>query len=103
MIDTFLFLFAAALVAWIAVSAYITYRATPGTALITAFEGSATLAWSRLLAASSALVTAAAACADYLGAPGVSDAIKAMIRPEYVPLFGIVVALVTEWARRRTL
>ncbi len=92
-----------AVVLFVFVDAARRYRATPGTSILTAFEGSASVLWARLLAASSALIGALAGAAEYLHAPGVSEAIRELLRPEYIPLFGLVSAIVFEMSRRRTL
>ena len=73
--------------------------------ILAAGKGSATLAWSRLIAMIGLAAGGMASVGDYLGAPGVADAIRAAIadHPNWVLAFGIIVPLVTEWARRRTL
>lgn len=81
--------------------AVVNYRATPGTSWLTAFENSATIAWQRVVMASSFLIAGLAGMADYANAPGVSDAIKACLKPEYVPFIFAGIALITEIARRR--
>lgn len=94
---------AVAIVAFVAGDAVVKYRATPGTSILTAFEQSASILGTRLLALSSALITAIAGIADYLNAPGIADAVRNMIPSEYVPAFGLAVAIAFELARRRSL
>lgn len=85
---------------------YRAYRATPGSAwdrALAAAHGSATILWARLVAFISAAATSFAGFAEILGAPAVSDAIRAALTPEYVGPVMIAMALISEWARRRTL
>lgn len=46
---------------------------------------------------------AAASAADYFNEPAIADAIKSVLKPEYVAAFTVFVAIVTIWARKRTL
>jgi len=76
---------------------------SPWRRAIEATKGSATILWARFtmfLGAFSALLVEAA---GYLGAPGIADTVKAILAPQYVGVFLVVVAVVSEFARRRTL
>ena len=71
--------------------------------MLEAGKGSATILWARATMFLGALATVLVDLAGYLGAPGVADTIKAVLAPQYVGAFLVVVALVSEFARRRTL
>jgi hypothetical protein len=71
--------------------------------LIAAGKGSATIVWQRFVMLISAVAGGLASLADWLNAPGLADAIKDAMTPEYVAFFMIAVAIITEIARRRTL
>ncbi len=94
------------LVGWLLVTFAADFAAATGTPwqrALAATRQSATLLWARaqmLLAGLSALLVS---LADYLGHPELDDAIKRLLRPEWVPAYIAVVALVTIWARNRTL
>lgn len=82
------------------------YRRTPGSVwdrAVAAGKGSATILWARFVAIVSALAALLVEFADYLNAPGVAEAIKGILQPEYVGLFMVAIAIITEFARRRTL
>jgi len=70
--------------------------------LISAGKGSATILWARFTFVIGALIDLLIQAADYLNIPGVSDAVKSYLSPQTVSLFVIFVAVVSEWARRRT-
>src|SRR5262249_52862972 len=95
-----------AVVAVIAYSVVAQYRAATGTTwqrLAAAFKGSATILWARVVAFAGAGAGVLGGTADWLGAPGVKDAIQEFLKPEYVPFYILLIALVTELARRRTI
>jgi hypothetical protein len=71
--------------------------------LLVAGKNSATILWARFQLIVTTAVGAIATLASYLDAPGVGDAIKSAIKPEYVLVAAIIIPLVSEWARRRTL
>lgn len=98
-------IFAAVLLAvfvYVAVETYLTYKKTPGTSLWTAFEGSMQLLWGQILVASGALIAFAAQIADYLNDPSVGDAIKSLVKPEYVPIAVLGVGIAVRWAHSRS-
>jgi hypothetical protein len=85
---------------------YTEYSASKETGFhrwIDAAEGSATILWSKFVMIVTALAGLLAEGADYFNAPGVGDAIKAVMKPEYVMAGMILISLVTVWARKRTL
>jgi hypothetical protein len=99
-----LVLFAAAAV--IAYSVIAQYRAATGTTwqrLAVAFKGSATILWARVVAFAGAGAGVLGGTADWLGAPDIKDAIQGFLNPEYVPFYILLIAVVTELARRRTI
>lgn len=82
------------------------YSAAEGSAwerLLAAGKGSATIAWSRFSAIVAAMAGTLSGLADWLNAPGVSEAIQSCLKPEWVALYVLGVALIAELARRRTL
>lgn len=91
------------LVTYIVGSAVYQYRKTPGTSILTAFWGSLTILWTRALALSTTIIALAATFAEYLGDPSIADAIKSVVKPEYVPFIIVGIAFLTEWARRKSL
>jgi len=64
---------------------------------------SATILWSKLVAAIGALVAGLDFVADYLDAPDVKSTLQGMVNPKYVGGFVLAVALVTIAARMRSL
>ncbi len=96
--------------------AYITYTFVsdfvhqPGstwTRLLAAGKDSATILWARFCLILTTGTGALAELASYLGAPGVGDAIKSAFSSQYAPVItlgiAILIPVVSEWARRRTL
>lgn len=82
------------------------YSAAAGSAwerLLAAGKGSATIVWSRFSAIVAALAGTLSGLADWLNAPGVGEAIQSYLKPEWVALYVLGVALIAELARRRTL
>ena len=71
--------------------------------LSAAFHGSATIVVARLTAMGAALLEVASNGADFVGAPGVRDAVQGLIPPAYWPMVLLGLAVTTELARRRTL
>lgn len=95
-----------ALVAFLAYDFVSEYRAAVGSAwerAIAAGKGSATILWARLTMLVAALSDLLTQAADWLNAPGVADGIRSVLKPEYVAVFVVGLALVTELARRRSL
>ncbi len=97
---------AAALAAFIVIDAIRVYRKTPGTSIMTAFHGSATIALTRLGSLGSAIVAAVVSLSSYLGDPNISSAVQTAlgsINPALVPFIPVVILVLAEFARRRTL
>lgn len=95
-----------ALVAYFIYDFVVSYRAAAGTVwqrVLAAGDQSATIVWQRLIVIASGLSGAVVVVADYLNAPGVGDAIKSAVQPQYLVIYAIVMALISEFARRRTL
>jgi hypothetical protein len=67
------------------------------------FLRSATILWARLVALAGLLLAALDWLANLAGVPGVSENIRALLSPQYVPWYLIAIAIITELARRRTL
>ncbi len=92
--------------AFIIFDAIRVYRATPGTAWITAFHNSATIAIARLGSLGSAIVAAVVSISSYLGDPNIGSAVQSAlgsINPALVPFIPLVILVLAEFARRRTL
>ena len=67
------------------------------------FRESLTILWSRFVLLVAALADLLVYVADWINAPGMADAIKAVVRPEYIGPLIVFIVFVTELARRRTL
>jgi hypothetical protein len=63
------------------------------------FRHSVTILWARGVALVGLLLAASDAL---LADPNVSSAIQSVLQPKYVPYYVIVIGLITELARRRT-
>lgn len=70
---------------------------------LTASEESATMLWSKIVALIGMGAGSLVGLSDYLNNSTISDAIKAALQPEYVVPFVIFVAVITMYARKRTL
>lgn len=82
------------------------YKASTNTGfqrILDGARGSATILWVRFVFIVGMGIDAMAALADFLGAPTVSAAITQYGDPKMVAALMIVIAVVTEFARRRTL
>lgn len=64
-----------------------------------AFAHSVTILWARLVALAGLLLASGQAL---IADPNVNDAIRAVLRPEYIPYYVIAIGLITELCRRRT-
>lgn len=79
------------------------YRETSGTVkerLISAY-GSLTILWQRFVTLIASGIGSLVWLADLLNAPGVASAIQTWMQPEYVALAMVLIAIVSELARRR--
>jgi hypothetical protein len=83
--------------------AYALEEGTPLRRLLAAGRSSLTIVWARVMVLAGALLAMLANGADLVGLPGVADNVKAFLKPEYVPLAAIAIAVISEMARRRTL
>ncbi len=82
---------------------YIGAVGTPWARALTACRESATVLWSKFVLLIGFATTGLVQLADYLGDPGLADAIKGVLQPQYVGPFLLVVTFITLWARMRTL
>jgi hypothetical protein len=64
------------------------------------FKHSLTILWARIVALVGLLL---AASDSLLNDPNLSAAMQSILQPKYVPYFVIVIGVVTELARRRTI
>lgn len=76
---------------------------TPWQRALTASRESATMLWGKIVMLVGLLSTGLVSAADYLNDPTLAEAIKAWLQPAYVTTFVMVVAMVTLFARMRTL
>ncbi len=67
------------------------------------FRYSLTILWARIVALTGLLLAFSDPLLDLFSAPGVKDQVQAILDPKYVPFYVIVIAVVTELARRRSL
>jgi hypothetical protein len=88
---------------WQFTSDFLGQKGTVTDRLIAAGKDSLTIAWSRFTIIVTTGASALAEFATYLGDPEVSDVIRELLQPQYVAVFLIGSAVITEWARRRTL
>lgn len=96
----------AALVVYFVYDFVASYRASVGTVwerLLATGKQSATILWARFVVIVSGASGGLALLAEYLNAPGVSDAIKSVVQPQYVIILLIAIPLISEFARKRTL
>lgn len=64
-----------------------------------AFKHSLTILWARLVALAGLLLASGQAL---IADPNVSDAVRALLNPQYIPYYVIAIGLITELCRRRT-
>lgn len=103
---TVLDLIVAAIVAYVAYNFITEYAKATGTTwqrLLSSAQGSATILWQKFVIVVTGVTGALVYCADFVGEPGVGDAIKGALQPEYVALASIAIAFISWWARKRTL
>ena len=85
------------------VRAYLAAAGTVWQRLLATSRNSATILWQRFTIALAGFADALVFVADLLQAPGVAEPIKSVLQPQYVAVFVVVVTVVGELARRRTL
>lgn len=93
----------AGIVIWLIVEAIDDYRKAPGDGLLSAFRGSATMLWGKIIAISSAVLGVVEQCSDAFNMPEVTAAVRAYVPPEAIPATFLVFALISMAARSRTL
>ena len=64
-----------------------------------AFSHSLTILWARVVALAGLLLASGQAL---IVDPNVNDAIRALLKPQYIPYYVIGIGLITELCRRRT-
>jgi len=82
------------------------WRSSSGTLwqrLLAIGKQSATVLWSRFCILVAVLADALIQLADFVGSPGVAGAIQQYLKPSTVAAIMVAVAVISEWARRRTL
>jgi hypothetical protein len=82
---------------------YLSYSGDRYTRFLYAFKSSYTLIWSRFVVFVGLAVNILVGLADYANLPGVGAAISNYLTPTTVSLLMVGIAVVTEFARRRTL
>jgi hypothetical protein len=98
----FLLIVLAGLIVWRFV---IKFRKATGTTIkerfMAAFSDSGTIVIQRLMALSGSIIGGLVWLAELLNAPGVVAAIQAYLKPEYVAVAMVALAIITELVRRR--
>lgn len=92
-----------AYVVYVVVSSYVKSTGSPWQRLLATAQQSATILWAKFTAAVAVMAAGLDYIADYIGAPEIQELIKSAMKPTYVAGFVVFVALVTIWARKRTL
>jgi hypothetical protein len=95
-----------AILVYVVVDFVRSYRAAAGTVwqrLLASGKESATIVWQRFTIVVASLADAVVWVADLLNAPSVAEPIKSALQPQYVAAFMVAVAIIGEFARRRTL
>ena len=95
-----------AIVVWQGYETAMAYRRAEGTRwerIKIAFRESATIAWARLNALSAVAVAIIATASEWLGAPGIKEAIEPYLGPGYMLAYLLLITIGAEVARRRTL
>jgi hypothetical protein len=88
---------------WTFVRDYARATGTPWQRMVAAGQESVTILWSKVLMLLGALSGLIVKAADYLGDTGLSTQLQALLKPEYVGAFVVLVAVITIYARKRTL
>lgn len=104
MITTIINVVLIGLVGFYAYEFYRGYRAATGTLwerLVAGAKGSATILWARFVQVVAALTTWLVSASDLLNAPSVGQAIQTYLKPEYVAAAFVLIAVISEVARRR--
>ena len=71
--------------------------------LLKASRNSATILWQKFVILVAALGSSLGALAEMIDHPELKASIQAALKPEYVALFVITTALISWWARKRTM
>jgi hypothetical protein len=106
MLYTVIDLVIAAIAIYFAIDAYMAYKGAAGTMvqrMLAAGKQSATILWSRFVVMVTAMTGALAWVADMAGQPSIAQAIQAAVKPQYVAMVTVAIAVIAELARRRTL
>jgi NADPH-dependent ferric siderophore reductase len=96
----------AAIAAYFAFDFVRSYKTTVGSIWarsVAATKSSATILWARFSVVVTAAVGGLAYLADLVNAPQVATAITTYLKPSVVAAIMVASAVLTEWARRRTL
>jgi len=83
---------------------YTGYRAATGTTwqrILAGAKGSATILWARFVQVVTAATMGLVSLADFLNAPAVGTAIQTYLKPQYVAAAFVLIAAISEVARRR--
>lgn len=101
MLNVLFFFLMLGLINYVIYSFIVGYKRTGK--VLGAFRHSATILWARFVALVGASAGVLAGLADTLNMPEVREVIQSVMKPEYVAFFIIFIAVITEWARSRTL
>jgi len=105
-LDLVLDLVLLALVAFVVADAVRSWRGATGTVwkkLLAVGKQSATILWARFCVLLAVLADGLIELADLVGSPAVAAAMEQHLTPSTVAAIMVAVAVISEWARRRTL
>jgi len=105
-VSTFILLGVVALAATVAFTFIVQYREAKGSAWERALEAardSATILVQKITILISGIGSVAALFGEWFDIPGLKETVQSALRPEYVVAFVVVTALLSWFARKRTL
>jgi hypothetical protein len=103
---TLYYLVLLAILNWVVYSFAVEYRRSEATGfqrVLDAAKGSATILWSKFVVLVGALSSILMGAADTLNMPEIKMTIEKYLTPEHMALVLVGVAVITQWARQRTL
>jgi len=67
------------------------------------FRYSVTILWARFIALAGLTISILEGLSGFLDSPSISDGIRTILNPKYIPYYLIAIAIITEIARRRSM
>ena len=92
-----------AYVAWVGISSWRKQTGSLWTRILGTANESATILWTKFVAVLAVIAGGLDFIADFVGMPEVKETIQGAMNPKYVAGFVLAVAIITIFARRRTL